>query len=503
MTEKTRSQNAKRNIVYGYIAQICTFLLSFVGRKIFLYYLSADYLGINGLYTNILTVLSMAELGIDSAFVYSLFKPVAERNYDLINSLLHFFRKFYLIFAIAVLAAGMAVVPFLKYIVKTDISQTDLVFFYVVNLFNMIITYFVAHKTALLTAFQEQRIQRFILLISNFLLQIIQIIVLITFKDYHIYVLSSAITLIIYNVVLSIATERLHPEVFKAKTNVVFDKSGLYKRIRATLMYRLGVVLITSTDNILISVLVSISVVGLYSNYYSVVNAFTTMIAVINASLIPGLGNMAVKEGRRQQKEFFDMMLLIYHLLAALGLIGFSLLFNDLITIWLGAEYLLDNATVFIISLNFYFTYAVAPVWILREANGLFDDVKYILLIRAAINIVLSIVLGMYLGTFGIFLATTISHLITNFWYEPGILSRKLFENMQKRYWLKQLKYMLITVVCYAACYFSIHNISCDVIALILKTVIVCAITILVFCLTNFRTAEFAKFKTYLINKKI
>ena len=503
MTEKTRSQNAKKNIVFGYIAQIGIFILSFIGRKIFLYYLSADYLGINGLYTNILTVLSLAELGLDSAFVFSLYKPVAERNYDLVYSLLKFFKKIYYILAFSLFAIGMALTPFLKYLVDKDISQTDLIYYYVIFLANMITTYFVAHKIALLSAFQEQRIQQLFMLFSNLALQVLQIAALIVFGDYHVYVLTLIITTVIYNIVLSIVADRLHPEVFKAKKQIPFDKSEIYKRIRATFMYKLGAVLINSTDNILISILVSISAVGLYSNYYAVINAFVTLIAVINASLITGIGNMAVKESKEKQKELFDMMQLIYHIIAALGLIGFSLLFKDLITVWLGEKYLLDDMTVFIISLNFYITYAIAPVWIFREANGLFNEVKYLLLIRAAINIILSIILGKFFGVSGIFLATTISHLLTNVWYEPGILSNKLFENMQKKYWLKQLKYMLITVVCYAACYFSIHNISCDIIALILKTVIVCAITVLVFCLTNFRTAEFAKFKTYIINKKI
>ena len=121
MTEKSRSQNAKRNIVFGYIAQIGIFILSFIGRKIFLLYLSADYLGINGLYTNILTVLSLAEMGIDSAFVFSLYRPVAERNYDLVNSILSFFRKLYFLIATCLFVIGLAVIPFLKYMIDSDI----------------------------------------------------------------------------------------------------------------------------------------------------------------------------------------------------------------------------------------------------------------------------------------------------------------------------------------------------------------------------------------------
>ena len=501
MTEKTRSQNAKRNIVYGYIAQAGVFILSFIGRKIFLCYLSADYLGINGLYTNILTVLSLAELGLDSAFLYSLYKPVAEHNNELINSLLVFFKKIYFTLAGVLFVIGMAVIPFLRFLIKSDIPQTDLIFYYVVYLINMVLTYFVAHKIALFSAFQEQRIQRIFMLLTNFVLQIVQIIVLIVFKDYHFYVLASTFTTILYNIALSIAAEKIHPEVFKAGKDSVFDKQEIYGRIRATFMYKVGAVLINSTDNILISVLVGITAVGLYSNYYSIIIAFTNLIAIINASLITGIGNLAVKESKEQQKGLFDMMLLVYHLIAALGLAGFSLLFNDLITVWLGPVYLLDNATVFIIALNFYLTYAIAPVWIFREANGLFDDVKYILLIRAGLNIVFSIVLGLFLGVFGILLATTISLVLTNLWYEPKVLAKKLYSDLTKNYWKKQLRFFILTALSYLICFFILPFIGTGIFPLILKALTVCSVTTFVFFITNRKTPEYEKFRNYFAKK--
>ncbi len=501
MTEKSRSQNAKRNIVYGYIAHIGVYLLSFIGRKIFLLYLSADYLGINGLYTNILTVLSLAELGIDSAFVFSLYKPVAERNYDLVNSLLEFFKKIYFVIATGLFVIGLAVIPFLKFLIDSDISQGDLIFYYVVFLFNMVITYFVAHKIALFAAFQEQRFQRLFMLLSNFLLQIVQIIVLIIFGDYRFYVLSSTLIAVLYNIVISIAAKRFYPDVFKARKDFLFNKKEIVKRIRATFQYKLGSVLINSTDNILISALVGISFVGLYSNYYSVISTFTGLIAIINASLITGIGNMAVKESNDSQKSLFDMMVLIYHLIAALGLIGFSLLFNDLITVWLGSEYLLGTDTVYIIAFNFYLTYAIAPIWIFREANGLFDEVKYVLLIRAAINIVLSIILGKMFGIFGILLATTISLILTNLWYEPKVLSKKALHGITKSYWRKQLRFFLLTVICFMMCFFIMSFLGSGWIYLIIKALVVCSITVFVFYITNFKTPEYIKLKQYFVKK--
>ena len=450
MNGNSRTKNAKLNILFGYLAQTGIFILSFVGRKIFLHYLSADYLGINGLYSNILTILSLAELGLDTAVVYSLYKPVATDDYALIHSLLTFFKKIYYILALAIFSIGIALIPFLNYLVNSNVSNTELILYYVLFLTNTVASYFVAHKVALLSAAQKQRVQKLIALSFNLLLQVIHIIVLVAFKNYYAYIVATVINTIISNIVLSIVTKRMHPQIFASKEYVEFDKKQIISRILSTFLYKFGAVLINSTDNILISVIVSTVAVGYYSNYYTVVAAITGFVSIITTSLISGIGNKAATDSKNGQGDLFDMMLLFYHIIAAIGLIGFSLLFNNLITIWLGSEYLFDEKTVFIIAFNFYLANAISPVWMFREANGFFVKVKYLLIIRAGINIALSIVFGMLWGVFGIFLATAASLILTNLWFEPRILSREILHRSQIIYWKKQLKYFLTTVFCYA-----------------------------------------------------
>ena len=501
MREKSRAKNALLNIIFGYIAQIGIFILSFVGRKIFLNFLSADYLGINGLYSNILTILSLAELGLDTAVVFSLYKPVAEHDTLLISSLLRFFKRVYFVLAIAIFAVGLCLAPFLRFLVTSDLPTTDLIVYYVLFLTNTVASYFIAHKVALLSASQEQRVQKIVTLSANFILQILYIIVLIVWKNYYVYLFATISSTIISNIILSIVCSKLHPEIFKETNTVSFDKNPIKKRILSTFLYKFGGVLITSTDNILISVLVSTVAVGYYSNYYIVVGAVQGLIAVITTSMIAGIGNLAVKGNKEDQTKLFDMMLFFYHAVGALGLIGFSLLFNNLISIWLGAEYLFDSLTVFIIAFNFYLTNAISPVWMFRESNGLFNEVKYVLLIRAALNIAFSIVFGILWGVFGIFLATAVSLILTNFWIEPRILSKKVFYRSQGDYWFRQIKYFLLTSIAFVACYFATTFLGNSLLMLIVKAVIVCAIVALVFVIPNYQTDEFKKLKGYLIRK--
>ena len=288
---KSRSQNTILNIFFGYAAQLGTIVLSFIGRRIFLQYLSVDYLGINGLYSNILTVLSLAELGLDTAVVYSLYKPVADGNEALINSLLAYFKRIYFALAGIIFLIGTALVPFLHFLIKSELNRQDLIYCYLIFLANTVASYFVAHKVALLSAYQEQRVQKLVVLSSNLVLQILHIIVLVVWKNYYLYVLVTLLTTIISNLALGCVCDKIHPNIKKKLPPVDFDKKPIREKVYSTLIYKVGAVAVTNTDNILISVLVSTAAVGLYSNYYVVYGSIQGFIAIITTSLISSLGN--------------------------------------------------------------------------------------------------------------------------------------------------------------------------------------------------------------------
>lgn len=497
----SRTKNAKLNIIYGYFAQIGILILSFVGRKIFLNFLSPDYLGINGLYSNILTILSLAELGLDTAVVYSLYKPVADDNKPLIASMLRYFKKVYYIVAICIFLAGLSLLPFLPFLIKSDLPSNDLAIYYILFLINTVSSYFVAYKVALLSAYQEQRIHKLVTLSTNLILQLMHIAVLIIWRNYYIYIFATVVSTVISNIILSRICDKKHNDIFKQKEKIYFDTQDIKKRVLSVFLYKIGTVLINSTDNILISVLVSTIAVGYYSNYYTVVSAITGFIAIINTSLIAGIGNKAAKGAKQEQAALFDMMLLPYHGIAALGFIGFSLLFNELITIWLGSEYLFDDVTVFIISFNFYITTAISPVWMFREANGLFDKVKLLILIRAGFNILLSVVFGLLWRVFGIFLATAVSLIITSFWYEPRIVSKEIFGRSQSIYWRKQSVYFLETVVAFVLSFFAIKGLGDSFGMLVLKAIIIVGITGGVFLICNLKSEEYKRLKNYILKK--
>ena len=503
MKQNSRTKNAFLNISFGYIAQIGIMILAFVGRRIFLHFLSADYLGINGLYSNILTILSLPELGLDTAVVYSLYKPVAEQDNKMIASLLAFFKKIYWVLSICIFAVGLLLIPFLRYIITSDLPTQDLVIYYVLFLTNTVASYFVAHKVALLSASQEQRIQKIVTLSTTFLLQIIHIAVLAIWANYYLYLVATVVTTIISNIILGRICSKIHVDVFDEIERVEFDKKPIIERIKATFLYKIGAVLINSTDNILISVIVSTVAVGYYSNYVTIISAVQGFIAIITTSLISGIGNLAISDGSQKQLRLFDEMLLFYHFIGALGFVGFFLLSNEFIMIWLGKEYLFDSLTVFIIAFNFYISDAISPIWMFREANGLFVKVRYLLIIRATINIVLSILFGVIWGTFGVLLATAVSLILSSFWYEPRILFRTVLKVSQSHYWIRQVKYAIATIVSLAISFFLIQFIGGHtIIAFIFKTIAVVFVVGLSFLAVSIKTPEFKSLCKMVLRKR-
>lgn len=502
MKNNSRTKNLLLNIIVGYVAQVLLLLLSLIGRKIFLYYLDPTYLGVNGLYSNILTILSLAELGLDTAATFSLYKPIAENNNDLVASLVRFFRRIYLILSSVIIAVGLLIIPLLKFTVNSNLPFTDIVVFYVLFLINTVCSYFVAYKVVLINAMQRQRVRKFFLLGSNILLQIIHIVVLAIWKNYYAYLISTVCTTIITDIIFSIYCSRRYSIYLKPKELIKFDKKPILERLKSVFLYKIGGVLINSTDNILISTIVSTYAVGLYSNYLTITSSVQVFIAVITSSLIAGVGSLAAGKNVNKQKELFFSSTLFFHFLGGLGFVGFSLLFNEFIDIWIGSEYCLDFWTVMIIALNFYLSNAISSVWVFREANGLFTKVRYLLLIRALINVGLSILLGIFLGVLGILLATAISLLVTCFWLEPQILFKNVFITDLKHYWLKQLKYFMLVATSFGLSFLACYYLPSNLLFFIIKVVIIIIIYSGIFLLFNFKTNDFQFLLKFFMAKK-
>lgn len=500
--EKSRSQNAILNIAVGFIAQFVIMILAFVNRRIFVSYLSVDYLGINGLYSNILSVLALAEMGLGYVVQFYFYKPVVEKNYSLITTLTHYFKKLYMIIALAVLMVGLSIIPLLGNIVNSNLDSSELIIYYDIFLVNSVLTYFSAHKIALLAAYQDNRLQKYVNMATNICFQFIHLAILIIWHSYLIYTLATVLSTILNVIAVNLICDKKYPYL-KNKELInrdLINTSDIKNNVRSTFIYKVGATIVNNTDNILISMIVSTAAVGLYSNYLMVTSTVQTLITIVTTAVISGIGNLSAEGNKDKMLKNFDMLLLFYHFISAYCAISFYFLFNDLIPLWLGNEYVMNQGIVMSIALNFYLVNAISPVYMFRESNGLFSKVKYLLLTTAIVNIILSVVLGRIIGVTGILLATVVAKIGTQVWYEPYVIFKPLFGIGPAHYWKQQVRYVMLTILCVGFCYVAAAILPHSLVFMIIKAVLFFLLVVIVFYLGTCKTEAHNSLKKLMLN---
>lgn len=447
MKDKSRTFNSIRNIIFSVGVQIGTILITFISRTIFIKILGSEYLGINGLFTNVLTILSLAELGIGNAIVYSMYKPIANKDEDKIAALMNFYKKIYRIIAIIVLVLGIIIIPFLKYIINTETEIEHLYLYYILFLTNTVSSYFFIYKSSMIIADQKLYIQKayhFIQIIVQFILQVI--ILLIT-HNYTLYLVAQILCTIGNNIALSKKADKLYPYINNKVSLSKDEIKGIRSNVSAMFIYKVSGTILNNTDNILISIIVGTIWVGYYSNYYMIVSAILTMGNLLFSSITASVGNLNTTSNTEKQEKIFSQLNLMAYIIFGIFTIGLGNLFKDFIILWIGKEFLLDSLSVMSIAVNFYIQGVLNPTWIFRDTTGLFKDTKWVSVILAILNLILSVVLGKIIGLSGILLATSISRILTTYWYQPYMLYKKIFKKSSKKHFIRQFKYIITLII--------------------------------------------------------
>lgn len=437
-----------------------TLLLAFVSRKIFLYCLSVDYLGIQGLFSDILNMLSLADLGFGTAMTYSMYKPLAEKDYRKLAGLTSFFKKIYRHIALAIVTIGLALIPFLRYLVKLDTELPYLTVYYLLYLANTIVSYLVIYKTCVITADQKG----YVLTKYNSLFGIAStvfccVFLLIT-RNYVVYLTMQVAFTYAKNFWCSHVAEKLYPFIREKVELTREETSGIFSNLKSVFLYKVSGVLINATDNTLISMLVGTAMVGYYSNYSMIMTKISGFVNTLFYSCTPSLGNLIVSESKEKRFEIFSVLQSISVLLSSFCVICMAFLVQDFIRIWLGEAFVLDGVFLAALMLNFYLSICLLPIWVYREATGLYRKTRYVMMVTAALNIALSVLLGKWIGLAGIVFATSISKLLTYIWYEPVLLFREYFGESCIIYFASLLRSIFVTIGIAAAVYFSTNWIT-------------------------------------------
>lgn len=436
MNKERRIKNASKNVLSAFINKFCILILTFIGRKFFIQYIGVEYLGINGLFSNVLTLLSLADLGLGTAMNVSLYKPIAEENHAKIAALLQYYRKIYYLITATVLILGLGLMPFLKYIINMERNIPYLYLYYVVFVIRNASSYMFAYKASIIKADQRMylvnRIEVFVIFTRN----ILQIVLIIWTHSYLLYLLMDVVQHLVHNIILACIANKYYPFVNEKHDLTPKEKKTLFQNVSSMFIYRVSWTLLNGTDNILISIMLGTVCVGLYSNYLTITSNIETFIALLFVSITSSVGNLIATAPIERRYQVFKLMQMISFWLCGIVTVCLIFLTQDFIQLYFGKDLLLDNLTLIAIVLNTYFNICMRPVWTFREGCGMYQRIKYIMFVTAVLNLVLSVVLGKYLGLSGILFATSISKLLTYFWYEPSVLFKDFFHQKNKKYYI-------------------------------------------------------------------
>lgn len=504
MKSRTRKEYVSLNIIAGSISQVISLILQMICRTIFLNTLGAQYLGISAMFFNILTVLSLADLGFGTAIVYSMYKPLALKDSDMVVALMTYYRKIYNRIAMIVAIIGIGMIPLLPYVVNLDSDIPHLTMYYLLYVINIVISYSMAYKYTIISADQKEYLLTIYSLVGSMIQIILQILILIFFKSFMLYLLVSILRTFLVNWFQTNKAKKLYPYIKQKKELDMDMKKHIGENVKSMFLYKLGGVLLNNTDNFIISVIVGTIYVGYYSNYLTIIAAVTNFVIIIFNSITSSVGNLNVIDDKDRQFEIFRVLNLIVFWIMSFCSVCFFILFNDFITLWIGENYVFGMPIVIVIVLNFFMPGTISDISIFRDTTGMFRQTKYVFLLTAFINLVLSIILGKIYGIFGILLATAISRILTNMWYEPFILFRTYFGKSPFVYFKRQSYYWIIFAVT-SLCTYLLCSIfkSISVVNLLLKLVLCIIVPNVIIVALFYKTKEFEYIYEQIVKKAV
>lgn len=445
-----RVKFAARNIAFGYIGNILTLLGGFILRTVFISHLGKTLLGVDGLYTEILSALSMAELGIGTALNYSLYAPVARKDIEKIKSYMLLYKKAYRIIGGVVALIGVALIPFLPILIKNPghLGNQELTLYYVIFLFNTVSTYFVAYKYSLVNAEQKNYIQTNVITITKLITMTLQIAVILLTGNFLIYLVTAAIVELLQKIVVSIYLNRLYPYLRdKDVKKLSHEETGeVVTKTKALVFHKVGDVARLQTDSMIISGFIDVGLVGMLSNYKLIISSVSNFVNIIFNSVLSSFGNLIATESKEKQYSIFKVYRFFACWIYGFSAVGFGLLLTPLVTLWLGKEWALSTAVISCILIDYYFKGDRIVLSNFKTAAGVFEQDKYLALIQGAVNLVISIVLVVKIGLVGVYIGTIVSGLIANI-TKPYIIYKHILQKPVKEYYMDSLKYLSVLIV--------------------------------------------------------
>jgi len=506
-----RVKNAKKNVVFGILYKAVLIIMPFITRTVIQYTIGTEYLGLNSLLKSILSVLSLSELGFSSAIVYSMYKPVAEDDYETLCSLLNFYRKIFKIIGIIIIAIGVVILPFVPKLIHGNCPENiNIYVVYLIYVADTAISYLLfAYLSSILAAYQRNDVISFNNMIFVLLLNTAQILMLVVFRNYYLFTLMMPMFTVLNNLRIYIVARRMFPNIIPKgwpSRNVIED---VKTRVKGVFLIRLCVQTRNSLDSIFISFFLGLSMTAIYNNYYYIMYAAISMMTIISPSIAGGVGNSIVTDS--VEKNYNDLIKFEFLYLRIAGWVTVCLLclIQPFMKIWMGDNMVLPMDSVVLISAYFYALMMGDMKFVYIEATGMWWDYRYVFILQTITNLILNYALGKWLGVFGIILATFLSIFLLDFCYGTRIVFYKYFgEKKLPRYYMRQFMYIGVTTFIGAFTFFLCSLVVLGNIETLLIRSLICLIVPnilyhIIYKNYNLANASIQWFKSVLFGRKL
>ena len=472
----SRKKNVLRNVIWGVFEKIVVLLLPFVIRTILIKVLGAQYLGLGSLFSSILTVLSLSELGFGTAIVFSMYKPIAEDDKQTICALLNTFRKVYRIVGTIVLVVGILILPFIGYFIKGDTpADINIYILYSIYLLNTVISYFMfAYKAALFNAHQRNDIVSKLTLGVNLLGSVLQVISLLFFENYYMYIIVTPINTVLTNIANAYLAKRLYPEL---KCEGMISKemaAGIKKRVIGLLSFKVYGVIFTAVDTIVVSSFLGLVTLAKYNSYHYIQTSITTFIIIFTNSLTASIGNKMVKTSIMDNYRDLKNLTFINAWVVIWCAICLVCLYQPFIVLWLGDDFLLPSSTMLLLVFQFLFSRISSITFTYREAAGLWWEDRFRPLVAAIVNLCINLTLIRIIGINGVIIATVFCTLVINIPWGTKILFDKYFNKSPKEYFATLLNYTIYGIIVGSITYNLTNTVTRDGLLSFVIRILIC-----------------------------
>lgn len=424
---ESRTKNVLRNIIFGTASKIVTLLLPFLTRTMLLYLMGTISLGVSTLFTSILSFLSLAELGFGSAVVYTMYKPIAENDIESINALLNYYRRLYRIIGIIILAFGILLTPFLKYLIKGDTPEgVNLYILFYLYLFNSVVSYFFSgYRQSLLTAYQRTDIKEKIAIIITICVRICEIIAIYLTRNLYIYVLVTIAGTLCTNLITAIVTRRMFPEIECRGQIPIQTRLAIRNRLSGLFGTKLNSIVVNQADTIIISAFLGLTLLTQYGNYYYILNAVSGFVMMFFTSMTASIGNKIASDSIEEVYILFKKINFINNWIVGWCSICLLCLYHPFMLIWVKSDLTLPVLMSVLMTVYFYIYQIQRTLLTFKDAGGLWYEDRYRPYVSMTFNLISNLVLVQFIGIYGIVTSTIIAFFISLPW-----CNHVVFKNM-------------------------------------------------------------------------